>query len=436
MQVDIVPSPRVKTIQRHTLILLVICVSISTIDRATLAVANPLVRQDLGLSVPEMGLLLSAFLWAYAVAQLPVGPLIDRFGPRRVLAAGITVWSAAQILCGMATGIMQFAGARTLLGIGEAPQFPCAASATRDWFSAGDRGRATGWFICASYLGTGLAAPLVTGLMLTFGWRWMFVMMGVPGLIVAAIWAGKYRGSREVALNEQERAYLVMQENAASCARQISFHEWASLFRSLTTWGMLTGYFGVIYVYWLFNAWLPGYLHIQRHMSLVQVGWMAAIPYACAVGGAIAAGYLVDWLAKRGASLTRSHKVPACVFLVVQTLLVICAVLTTSNPIAVMCLSAAMFCGTAAIAIAWAMVSVFAPSSCTGSLSSLQNFGGYVGGACAPIVTGFIVQQTGSFNVALYLGAAMSLLAAAASLVLVRGRIDLAEDEAIPAPAN
>jgi len=432
MQPDVAPSRRVKTIQRQTLILLVICVSISTIDRAALAVANPLVRHDLGLSVSEMGLLLSAFLWAYAVAQLPIGPLIDRFGPRRVLAAGITVWSTAQMLCGAATGTLAFAGARALLGVGEAPQFPTAACAAKDWFAVRDRGRATGWFMCASYLGTGIAAPLITGLMLTFGWRWMFVIMGVLGLVVALVWAMKYRGPQEVALGDDERAYFGTPQGRAAGAQRVSLRQWASLFKSGTTWGMLAGYFGIIYVNWLFNTWLPGYLHMQRHMSLVQVGWMAAIPYSCAVVGAITAGYLVDWLSKRGASLTASRKAPACVFLVVQTLLVTCAVSSTSNSIAIACLSGAMFCGTAATTIAWAMVSVFAPSTCTGSLGSLQNFGGYVGGACAPIVTGLIVQKTGSFDLALYIGAGMSLLAALAYLTLVKGKIAVEEHEETP----
>lgn len=432
MQPDIAPSRRVKTIQRQTLILLVICVSISTIDRAALAVANPLVRHDLGLSVAQMGLLLSAFLWAYAVAQLPIGPLIDRFGPRRVLAVGITVWSTAQMLCGAATGVLPFAGARALLGVGEAPQFPTAACAAKDWFAVRDRGRATGWFMCASYLGTGVAAPLITGLMLSFGWRWMFVIMGVLGIVVALVWTLKYRSPHEVALDDQERAYFGVPASRTASAQRFSFSQWASLFKSRTTWGMLFGYFGVIYVNWLFNTWLPGYLHMQRHMSLVQVGWMAAIPYSCAVVGAICAGYLVDWLSKCGVSLTASRKAPSCVFLVVQTLLVICAVRSTSDTIAIACLSGAMFCGTAATTIAWAMVSAFAPADRTGSLGSLQNFGGYLGGACAPIVTGFIVQKTGSFDLALYIGAGMSLLAALAYLGLVRGKI-VVEEEATQA---
>ena len=124
-------TPRVRRIQRSALTLLVISGAVSTIDRAALAIANPLVRHDLGLSVAQMGLLLSAFLWAYAFSQLPVGALIDRFGPRKLLAWGLTLWSGAQLLCGFVATTTQFFAARMLLGVGEAPQFPTAGRVVR-----------------------------------------------------------------------------------------------------------------------------------------------------------------------------------------------------------------------------------------------------------------------------------------------------------------
>jgi MFS family permease len=138
---------------------------VNYIDRATLAVANQLVRDDLGLSIPQMGWLLSAFLWAYAFAQLPAGALVDRLGPRRLLACGLALWSGAQVLAGLVRGFGQFYAARLLLGVGEAPQFPTGARVARDWFSARDRGLATGIFNCASSLGTAVSLPLLTWLM-------------------------------------------------------------------------------------------------------------------------------------------------------------------------------------------------------------------------------------------------------------------------------
>ncbi len=159
---------------------------------------------------------------------------------------------------------------------------------------------------------------------------------------------------------------------------------------------------------------------MQRHMSLVQVGWAAAIPYGCAVLGAIVSGYVVDFLAARNVGIANSRRIPSCLFLLLQAILVAVAINTTSNAVAIACLSGAMFCGTAATSVAWAMVTAFAPADSTGTVGSLQNFGGYLGGACAPIVTGFIVQESGSFDLALYIGSGMSLFAALVYLCLLR----------------
>src|ERR1700731_5091638 len=200
-------TPCLKSVQRVALAVLVVAGVVNYIDRATLAVANPLIREELGLSIADMGYLLSAFLWAYAFAQLPTGAMVDRLGPRALLTMGLSLWSLAQLLGGLVQGFGQFFGARLLLGVGEAPQFPTCARVVRDWFNQRDRGLATGIFNCASSLGTAIAVPLLTFLMLYFGWRTMFMIMGVAGLVMAAIWFLIYRNPNEFALTAEENIY-------------------------------------------------------------------------------------------------------------------------------------------------------------------------------------------------------------------------------------
>ena len=137
-------SQRIKRIQRTALTLLVLAGCVNYVDRAALSIGNVLIRHDLGLSVADMGLLLSAFLWAYAFAQLPAGGMVDRFGPRRLLTGALALWSLAQALAGLVTGFGQFVVVRAVLGLGEAPQFPSSARVVRDWFGGRDRGTATG----------------------------------------------------------------------------------------------------------------------------------------------------------------------------------------------------------------------------------------------------------------------------------------------------
>ena len=255
-------TPRVRTIQRTALAMLVLAGVVNYIDRATLAVANPLIRQEMGLSVADMGYLLSAFLWSYAFAQLPTGAMVDRLGPRLLLTLGLSLWSVAQLLGGLVNSFGQFFGARLLLGIGEAPQFPTGARVARDWFNPRDRGLATGIFNCASTLGTAIAVPLLTFLMLAFGWRWMFAIMGVAGLLVAGLWFAVYRNPQDVALTREENAYRT-QGDPPGQRTKVTLAEWKQLFRFRTTWGMIGGYFGTIYLTWIYTAWLPGYLEIR-----------------------------------------------------------------------------------------------------------------------------------------------------------------------------
>ena len=138
------PSARIVSIQRWSIALLVAGGALNYIDRATLSVANKIIQDELGIPVAKMGLLLSAFLWAYAIAQLPVGGLIDRFGPRKLLALGLFGWSLAQAAGGLVTGFGVFFAARAALGVGEAPLFPGGARVVRDWFGVRERGFATG----------------------------------------------------------------------------------------------------------------------------------------------------------------------------------------------------------------------------------------------------------------------------------------------------
>jgi sugar phosphate permease len=411
-------TARLKSVQRVALALLVVAGVVNYIDRATLAVANPLIREELGLSIADMGYLLSAFLWAYAFSQLPTGAMVDRLGPRILLATGLSLWSLAQLLGGLVRNFGEFFGARILLGIGEAPQFPTGARVVRDWFNQRDRGLATGVFNCASSLGTAIAVPLLTYLMLSFGWRAMFVIMGVAGLIVAALWYLLYRNPDGVALTPQENAHRT-QGDPPGQRTKVTFREWKLLFRFRTTWGMIFGYFGCIYLTWIYTAWLPGYLEIERHMSVKYTGWAAAVPFACGVVGGVLGGYIADILVRRGVEPLKSRRYPAAIALLGTAVCTVAAAYVSSNALAIAFISISLFLVYVTSTCAWALSSVAVPTNCTASIGAVQNFGGYLGGALAPTVTGLIVQHTGSFVPALVVGSLIGTVSAGCYLFVV-----------------
>jgi sugar phosphate permease len=424
-------TPRVKSVQRAALAMLVVAGVINYIDRATLAVANPLIRQDLGLSIADMGYLLSAFLWAYAFAQLPTGAMVDKLWPRLLLTCGLSLWSFAQLLGGLVQSFGQFFAARLLLGVGEAPQFPTGARVVRDWFHPRDRGLATGIFNCASSLGTAIAVPLLTFLMLSFGWRIMFMIMGVAGLAMAAVWYVFYRNPSDLNLTAEEIAYRTHGDPPGQ-RTVVTLKEWRQLFRFRTTWGMILGYFGCIYLTWIYTAWLPGYLEMERHMSVKFTGFAAAVPFAWGVVGGLMGGYVTDFLVRRGVSPVKSRRYPATIALCGTAVCTIAAAFVTSNALAIAFISASLFLLYVTSTCAWALSSVAAPTNCTASIGAMQNFGGYLGGALAPTVTGLIVQQTGSFVPALVVGGVVGLASAGSYFFIVDQPITAADLDIVP----
>jgi sugar phosphate permease len=412
-------SERIISIQRWSIALLVAGGALNYIDRATLSVANKLIQDELGIPVAKMGLLLSAFLWAYAIAQLPVGGLIDRFGPRRLLALGLFSWSIAQAAGGLVTNFGVFMAARFALGVGEAPLFPGGARVVRDWFGIRERGFATGLCQSASSLGNFIAVPLLTFLMLKMSWRWMFIIVGAVGVALAAVWWSIHRDPSEVRLTPEEARYLTEgDENTTS--RPPTFAEWRQLFAHRTTWGMVAGFFGTIYTLWLYTGWLPYYLEHERHMSVARVGVVAAIPYFFGCVGAVTGGWLCDFLTRRGWTPIGGRKLLISCALCGISACTVGTVFAEGNTTALAFISVSLFLIYIASSAAWATVPIAAPGQFTASLGSIQNFGGYLGGALAPTVTGFIVQRTGSFSQALMLSAGLSLVSAAAYLLLVR----------------
>ena len=417
-------SQRLRRFRATILVMLFLTGVVNYLDRSTLAIANPLIRADLGLSPGEMGVLLSAFSWSYALAQLPTGALVDRAGPRFLLGAGMVLWSVAQAIGGFVANLWQFAASRAVLGVGEAPQFPAGARVISRWYSSRDRGMPIGVFNASSSIGPALAPPLLTALMTTLGWRGMFIVMGVVGLFVAVAWYALYRDPEDSGLSLEELGPTRDDASGVSAASSpVSLKQWGRLFRHRTTWGMAFGFAGALYLIWLYLTWLPGYLVTERHLSVKGTGWVASVPFIFGFFGSLAGGFWSDRLASRGVAPILSRKLPIIAGLLGMAAFTVPAALTTSTPVAVLCIALAVFSGNVATANAWALATTAAPSAYVASLGSIQNFGGYFGGSFAPVVTGLIVERTGSFAPALLAGAVIAALSAVVYLVLVRSPI-------------
>jgi MFS family permease len=254
----------------------------------------------------------------------------------------------------------------------------------------------------------------------------MFIVVGIAGIIIALVWFVLYRDPAARNLTETEARYLLDGEDS-SAGQSVSFAEWRQLFRFRTTWGMIFGNFGSGYMIWLYAAWLPGYLEIQRHMTIAHTGVIAAIPYVFGFIGSLFGGWACDRLMHAGLSPINSRKVPIIIGMIGMATFTVAAALAPGNTTAVGCIAVAMFLGNMSGATIWALAVVAAPAKGVGSLGGMQNFGGFLGGALAPMVTGFIVQVTESFVPALILAAVVGIGSALIYLIVVQRPVDLSE---------
>jgi len=413
-------GPKVRRHQWITVALLVAVGIINLLDRSTLSFANKSISEDLHLSKTEMGVLLSAFSLAYGLSQVPLGVVLDRLGARLVLGAGVFLWSVAQLCGGLVTSFHQFLAARIVLGVGEGPTFPAGAKVIAEWFNKRERGVPTGVFLSSPTISPMLAPPILTALMLNFGWRNMFIVMGVAGIVLSIIWVAVIRDHKDVVLSQEENSYFDAGSGTEAVKPKMDLAVWRGLFTQATTWGIVFGFVGVIYMVWLYLTWLPVYLEEERHLSIKSVGWIATIPYFFGTLGSLFCGYLADHLLRRGVSPINSRKWPICIGLLGSAGFTIPVAYTPDTTTAIVYLCIVMFFLYMASGGAWALVNVATPNHMIATVGGLQNFGGYFVGSLAPIITGWLVQHTHSFKNALMLSAVVAFIASLIYFVLVR----------------
>ncbi|HFQ8051902.1 TPA: MFS transporter [Pseudomonas putida] len=411
-----------------TVSLLLVIGIINYVDRSALSIANTSIQRDKGITPSQMGILLSAFSLAYAFSQLPLGMIIDRLGSKISLGASLLGWSVAQTASGLINSFSAFIGLRVVLGIGEAPMFPSAAKALAEWFEAEKRGTPTGIVLSSTCIGPCLAPPLLTLLMVTWGWRGMFIVTGVFGILVAACWFAFYKSKArylaELPAEERERLLATQAckqpEASARPSLRAQLAAWAELFRHKSTWGAVLGFMGVIYMLWLHLTWLPGYFEREHGLSLYQTAWVVSLAYVFGALGTIVAGRICDRLVKNGASVLGSRKRVVVTALFAAAAFTVPLSFGSGFMLSVALLCCALFCVNMASSTAWMIANTVVDSQRVASFGSIQNFGGYLAGSVAPIVTGFSIQQTGSFASAFLISAAVAAVAAMAYVLLLK----------------
>ena len=404
----------IKSYKTLTIFFLFLIGVVNYLDRSALSIANTTIQKDLAISPMQMGVMLSAFSVAYAFSQLPLGALIDKLGSKLALGGSLVVWSVAQAAFGLFSSYGHLVGLRVLLGIGEAPVFPSAAKALSEWFDTQERGTATGWVWSSTCIGPCLAPPLLTVFMVHLGWRGMFILTGIMGLLLAVCWFKFYKSKAEYMAETGRAEPVAVQQPKAPKVR------WTSLFKDRNTWGAFLGFMGVIYMIWLNLTWLPGYFEREHGLDLYRTAWVVSLAYLFGALGTIVAGKCCDRLVARGMRVLASRKLMVILGLLGGALFTLIVAFTTNVVACVVLLCLTMFFINISSATAWMIVNTIVPSERVASFGSIQNFGGYLAGSIAPILTGFSVQQSGSFSTAFVISAVVAVCSAFAYFALLK----------------
>ncbi|WP_159793567.1 MFS transporter [Puerhibacterium puerhi] len=392
-------------------------------DRSSVSIAAPHMIEELGLTRTDIGLMGSVFSWTYALCQLPAGYLIDKLGARRMYFVAVGLWSVATALMSVGQNMAHFLGFRFLLGVGESPNSPNSSKITTAWFPREERGQAAGIWDSGSKWGSAIAPPLLTVLSLALGWRAMFLIIGLAGIVLAAAFWAFYRAPEDSKrLSEEEYRHILAGRDDASTPKQ--HLPWAKFFTYRQTWGMMLGFFTSIWIWNIFITFLPLYLQDSLGISIAGSGWVAAVPYLAAAVAAIYAGRITLQLARgRGLSPIASKKsvlIASCLGLGVLLVLV---PLARNVVVAILVLCLALGLVAAIQSQSWALTSDIVPDSHAAQFGGIMNFGGYFGGALAPVVTGVIYDHIGSYTPTFILAGVIAALGAIFYGFLVRNPI-------------
>ena len=401
------------------LVLFLLCLMylITYMDRVNISATAPLISKEFGFNKITMGIIFSAFAWAYALFQVPGGWLGDRFGPRAVLGIIVAYWSAMTALTARATGLVSFWIIRFLFGVGEAGAFPTATRAMQLWFPKEERGIVQGITHSASRLGAAIAPPITVAIMVAYGWRMVFYVFGFIGLAWSILFFLVYSNMPEEhkRVNRAELAHI-RGVNETGDIQQVHIQEkptvpWSVLLKHPNMWAIMGAYFTYVYCLWIFLSWLPSYLVDYRHFSLLKMGYFASLPLLAGVVGDTAGGWVTDLLLVKTKNVKLARRSVAIVGMLGCGAFILPAAVTANSYTAVYCLTGAMFFLECIIGPAWA-VPMDVGGEYSGTVSGMMNMAGNIGGALSPTVFGFLVAY-GSWIAPFVVAACLLFLGAA-----------------------
>lgn len=404
-----------------------VSVVINYMDRSNISVAATAIGKDLELTSVQLGLIFSAFGWAYAALQIPGGVMVDRFGARLTYAFSLITWSLVTLLQGFTKGFVGLFGLRLATGAFEAPAFPTNNKVVTSWFPNQERASAIAFYTSGQFAGLAFLTPALVTIQHFLGWRGLFITTGAIGILWGIIWYIFYRDpAQHKKANKAELEYikegggLVTPLNEKEEKAKFEWGNLKEVFVHRKLWGIYLGQFAVNSTLWFFLTWFPTYLVEYRGLDFLKSGFLASAPFLAAFFGVLLSGFLSDFLVKKGVSLGIARKTPIIVGLLLSTSIV--GANYVNNTSLIIMFMAIAFFGNGLASITWVFVSTLAPKHLVGLTGGVFNFIGGLASIVVPLVIGFLAQG-GSFAPALVFIAIVALLGALSYIFLV-GKVE------------
>ncbi len=409
-------------------------VLVNYFDRVNLSVSHESLIAAFGISNIAFGYLSSAYNWTYALCQLPVGVLLDKFGVRRVGRISTFIWSVASFCASVAPGIPSLFAARFLLGVGEAPTFPANAKAIGLWFPAHKRGFATAIFDSAAKFSSVLGVPILGIILLKIGWRWSFALTGLISLLYFLLFWKVYRDpDDDLTLTAEDRQQIgATPETPDSLVAPSSEPESLGyLLGQRKALGLAIGFGSYNYVFYLLLAWLPSYLTLALHIDAYHSFLYTSLPWLVATFCDLAVGgWLVDTLIRHGYDASRVRQF----VLIGGTMFglgILGAAKAHTATQALFWISISIGGLSAAAPVGWSVPGLIAGRNNVGRVGGIMNFSNQVSGIAASTITGYLFA---AHQIAWVFGIAGIYLAVGiAAYIFLLGRIEPASRERVAA---
>lgn len=416
------------TRKRYSILSLIfVTVVINYMDRSNISVAAFAIREDLNLTTVQMGLIFSAFAWTYSTLQIPGGIIADHVKPRILYTVILILWSGATLVQGLVSSLAALIGCRASIGLFESPSYPTNNRIVTCWFPEGERASAIAIYTSGQFIGLAFLTPTLVAIQAFMGWRGLFIVSGIIGIVWGIVWYFFYRDPLDhKGVNKRELDHiskgggLIDASPSNEGAQKFNWNDLKQAFVYRKLWGVYLGQFCLGGLFIFFLTWFPTYLVEFRGLDFIKSGFLASIPFIAAFFGVLSSGFLSDYLVKKGRSNEVARKTPVLVGMLLSVSII--GANYTDDTAWIICFLAVAFFGNGLASISWIFISMMAPKKNLGMVGGVFNFIGGLAAVITPIVIGYLVTD-GDFRPALLFVACMALLGFLSYLLLV-GKVE------------